>query len=142
MPQSGDSLRWFAAQIVVAHISHNETSTRALPELIRSVYQALANVAVNDATPPAQNSAKPIPSRKAAAGQTVFDSHLICLECGLHMKMLKRHLQTVHNTTPTQYREKWRLPGDYPMVALEYAALRSSLAKESGLGKRPVPRSR
>ena len=55
MPQSGDSLRWFAAQIVVAHISHNETSTRALPELIRSVYQALANVAVNDATPPAQS---------------------------------------------------------------------------------------
>jgi len=142
MPHSGDSLRWFAAQIVIAHISHNETSTRALPELIRSVYQALMNVAASDAAPTAQSSARPTASRKTAAGQTVFDSHLICMECGLHMKMLKRHLQTVHNTTPTQYREKWHLPGDYPMVALQYAALRSSLAKESGLGKRPVPRSR
>jgi predicted transcriptional regulator len=142
MPQSGDSLRWFAAQIVIAHISHNETSTRALPELIRSVYQALANVAASDAALPIQSNARPAASRKTAAGQTVFDSHLICMECGLHMKMLKRHLQTVHNSTPTQYREKWHLPGDYPMVALQYAALRSSLAKESGLGKRPVSRSR
>ena len=141
MPQSGDSLRLLAAQIVVAHISHNETSTRALPELIRSVYQALANVAAGEAALPIQ-SARPAASRKTAAGQTVFDSHLICMECGLHMKMLKRHLQTVHNTTPAQYREKWHLPGDYPMVALQYAALRSSLAKESGLGKRPVARSR
>jgi predicted transcriptional regulator len=142
MPQSGDSLRWFAAQIVIAHISHNETSNRALPELIRSVYQALANVATSDAAQSAQSSARPTPPHKTASGQTVFDSHLICMECGLHMKMLKRHLQTVHNTTPTQYREKWQLPGDYPMVALQYAALRSSLAKESGLGKRPMPRSR
>jgi predicted transcriptional regulator len=142
MPQSGDSLRWLAAQIVIAHISHNETSNRALPELIRSVYEALANVAATNADPPAQSSARSATSRKTASPQTVFDSHLICMECGLHMKMLKRHLQTVHNTTPTEYREKWQLPGDYPMVALQYAALRSNLAKESGLGKRPVPRSR
>jgi predicted transcriptional regulator len=142
MPQSGDSLRGLAAQIVIAHISHNETSSRALTELIRSVYQALANVAASDAAPPAQSSARPTTSRKAASGQTVFDSHLVCMECGLHMKMLKRHLQSVHNSTPAQYREKWHLPGDYPMVANQYAALRSSLAKESGLGKRAVPRSR
>jgi predicted transcriptional regulator len=142
MPQSGDSLRWLAAQIVIAHISHNETPAHALPDLIRAVYQALASAGSTDASPTAQTSATPVTPRKSASNQTVFDSHLICMECGLHMKMLKRHLQTVHNTTPTQYREKWHLPGDYPMVALQYAALRSSLAKESGLGKRPAPRGR
>jgi predicted transcriptional regulator len=142
VPQSGDSLRWLTAQIVVAHVSHNETSSRAVPDLIRAVYQALASVGSGGALLPSQTGARPAASRKSAAGQTVFDTHLICMECGLHMKMLKRHLQTVHNTTPAQYREKWQLPGDYPMVANQYAALRSSLAKESGLGKRAVPRSR
>lgn len=142
MPLSDDSLRRFAAQIVIAHVSHNETPGRAVPDLIRAVYQALAGVGSNDDPPHAQINARPAASRKAGAGQTIFDSHLICMECGLHMKMLKRHLQTVHNTTPSQYREKWHLPGDYPMVAHQYAALRSSLAKESGLGKRQVPRSR
>jgi predicted transcriptional regulator len=142
MPQSGDSLRWFAAQIVIAHISHNETPADGLPDLIRAVYEALASVGSSDAIPPTQIGARPAMSRKAASGQTVFDNYLVCMECGLHMKMLKRHLQTVHNTTAAQYREKWHLPGDYPMVAHQYAALRSSLAKESGLGKRPVPRNR
>ena len=80
---------------------------------------------------PAQTNPRTANSRKASSGQTVFDSHLICMECGLHMKMLKRHLQTVHNMTPAEYREKWHLTGDYPMVAQQYAALRSSLAKEA-----------
>jgi predicted transcriptional regulator len=142
MPQSGDSLRWLAAQIVIAHISHNEISGRILPDLIRAVYQALVSAGSGNTVPPAHNAARPGTPRKAAAANTVFDSHLICMECGLHMKMLKRHLQTVHNTTPAEYREKWHLPGDYPMVARQYAELRSSLAKESGLGKRAVPRSR
>ena len=142
MPQSGDSLRGLAAQIVIAYVSHNETPHRSLPDLIRAVYQSLASADSGDAVSPAQTGMRPAAPRKGSAGQTVFDSHLICMECGLHMKMLKRHLQSVHNATPAQYREKWHLPGDYPMVANQYAALRSSLAKESGLGKRPVPRSR
>jgi predicted transcriptional regulator len=70
-------------------------------------------------------------------GQTVFDDHLICLECGVSMKMLKRHLQTVHGVTPREYRAKWGLSDDYPMVAANYAKLRSSLALESGLGLKP-----
>jgi predicted transcriptional regulator len=139
---SGDALRRLVAQIVIAHISHNETPTRALPELIRAVYQALATAGSGVAAVSAQPGGRPASLRKGASGQTVFDSHLVCLECGLHMKMLKRHLQTVHNTSPAQYREKWHLTGDYPMVAHQYAALRSSLAKESGLGKRPASRSR
>ena len=142
MPQSGDSLRCLAAQIIIAYVAHNETPGRAVPDLIRAVYQALASIGGSDTISTTLTSARPATSRKAGSGQTVFDSHLICMECGLHMKMLKRHLQTVHNTTPAQYREKWHLQGDYPMVAHQYAALRSSLAKESGLGKRPVPRSR
>ncbi len=142
MPKSGDLLRWLAAQIVIAYIEHHDTPVSALPELIREVYRALATIGSSEVLPPAQTGARPPAPRKTSAGQTVFDSYLICLECGLHMKMLKRHLQTVHNTTPAQYREKWHLPGDYPMVAHQYAALRSSLAKESGLGKRPVTRSR
>jgi predicted transcriptional regulator len=142
MPQSGDSLRWLTAQIVIAHVSHNETTSRAVPDLIRGVYQALASAGSGDALLPSQTGARQAASRKSAAGQTVFDTHLICMECGLHMKMLKRHLQTVHNMTPAQYRAKWHLPGDYPMVASAYAALRSSLAKESGLGRRPSSHGR
>jgi predicted transcriptional regulator len=98
----------------------------------------LANVEPGGSRP----AAIPVSPRQLPAGQTVFDDHLICLECGLHMKMLKRHLQTVHKETPAQYRAKWHLAGDYPMVARQYAALRSDLAKESGLGKRPAPRGR
>jgi predicted transcriptional regulator len=73
-------------------------------------------------------------------GQTVFGDHLICMEDGLTMKMLKRHLLTVHGLTPDEYRQKWGLPDEYPMVAAEYAKLRSSLALQSGLGLKPEDR--
>jgi len=73
-------------------------------------------------------------------GQTVFSDHLICMEDGLTMKMLKRHLLTVHGMTPDEYRAKWNLPSDYPMVAADYAKLRSSLALQSGLGLKPADR--
>jgi predicted transcriptional regulator len=139
MSQSDDKLLALAAQIVSAHVEHNATPTQTLPGLIRDVYRALASVEAPEAAPAVAVRA---PARKAASGQTVFDDHLICLECGLHMKMLKRHLKTVHNATPAQYRAKFHLPGDYPMVARQYAALRSNLAKESGLGKRPASRAR
>jgi len=134
LPKAGDSLLSLVAQIVIAQVQHNETPRHALPGLIRDVYRALANA--GETTP------RPPPAVTAPEGQTVFEDHLICMDCGAHMKMLKRHLQTVHDTTPAQYRAKWNLAGDYPMVARQYAALRSSLARDSGLGKRPVPRSR
>ncbi len=73
-------------------------------------------------------------------GQTVFGDHLICMEDGLSMKMLKRHLLTVHGITPDEYRAKWGLPESYPMVAADYARLRSTLARESGLGLKPDDR--
>jgi len=137
MPQAGLSLLSLTAQIIIAHVQHNQTPPAVLPDLIRDVYLALAS-----ATPPGERNGRDAAVPRAANGQTVFNDHLICLECGLHMKMLKRHLLTVHGTTPALYREKWTLAGDYPMVARDYAALRSSLAKDSGLGKRPAPRAR
>jgi predicted transcriptional regulator len=142
MPQSGDPVLLLTAQIVIAHIEHNDTPARALPGLIRDLYNALANAASSTAAPPGPPIPSPRAVRRPSSGQTVFDDYLICMECGGHMKMLKRHPRTVHNSTPAQYRAKFSLPSDYPMVARRYAMLRSSLAKESGLGKRPMPRGR
>jgi predicted transcriptional regulator len=121
----------FVAQIVSAHVAHNDVRSSMLPGLIREVYQALSGPTPSSAAPAAQ-----IPGRKRPTTETVFEDHLICMDCGANMKMLKLHLQTVHRMTPAQYRAKWSLPSDYPMVAREYAKLRSTLAKESGLGKR------
>jgi predicted transcriptional regulator len=137
MPSTADPLLSLVAQIVSAHVGHNETPARGVPDLIRSVYQALTTAGSGASQP----STAPV-TRKRPPGPTVFSDHLVCMECGLHMKMLRRHLKTVHKETPAQYRAKWGLSGDYPMVARQYAALRSSLAKKSGLGKRAVPRSR
>lgn len=142
MHRFDDSLLSLAAQIVSAHVEHNVTSTRALPGLIRDVHRALVATGGKVAARLPVSEGRPPPARAAASGRTVFNDHLICLDCGLRMKMLKRHLQTVHHTTPSDYREKWQLAGDYPMVARAYAELRSNLAKESGLGKRPIPRRR
>jgi predicted transcriptional regulator len=138
MPMS-DPLLSLVARIVSAQVEHNHTPSQALPGLIRDVYEALAATGSRHVAHAELESAS---VRRGPGGQTVFDDHLICLDCGLHMKMLKRHLQSVHNSTPSEYRAKWRLSGDYPMVARQYAALRSSLAKESGLGKRPGSRGR
>jgi len=142
MPQPDDSLLSLVAQIVSAHVEHNATPTQALPDLIRDVWLALASAGTDATAQPGRTGTTPAATREDTAGHTVFEDHLVCLECGLHMKMLKRHLQTVHNMTPAQYRAKWRLPGDYPLVARQYAALRSSLAKASGLGRRTGPRER
>jgi predicted transcriptional regulator len=136
MTNTSDPLLPLTAQIVSAHVGHNPIPAGDLPALINSVYRALS------ASVPAMAAAAapvkaPAPARAASKDKSVFDDHLVCLECGMSMKMLKRHLQTVHNMSPSQYRAKFRLPGDHPMVARAYAALRSSLAKESGLGKRP-----
>jgi MucR family transcriptional regulator, transcriptional regulator of exopolysaccharide biosynthesis len=117
------------ADIVSAHIANNEVSRDLLPTLIRDVHQALATVG--------QAPAEPITAKPAVdVKKSVFPDHIVCLECGASMKMLKRHLATDHGMTPDEYRAKWGLPHTYPMVAPEYAATRSQLAKESGLGRK------
>jgi predicted transcriptional regulator len=124
-----DLLR-LSAQIVSAHVVKNAVSPDALPGLIRDVYAALASVEQPAAIPmEAPQPAVPIK-------RSVFPDYIVCLEDGAKMKMLKRYLKVRFNMTPEQYRERWNLPRDYPMVAPNYAERRSTLAKEFGLGRK------
>jgi len=118
------------AQIVSAHCANNDLSADALPDLIHRVYQALSTV---DAPAPAvaEKPTPAVPPRKS-----VFPDYIVCLEDGKKLKMLKRHLQSAYGMTPDQYRERWGLPPEYPMVAPNYAERRSALAKQIGLGRK------
>jgi predicted transcriptional regulator len=118
------------AQIVSAHVSNNSVSPDALPSLIQEVYKTLAGVGKEPIS--AERPQPAVPVKKS-----VFPDHIVCLEDGKKLKMLKRHLKTAYNVTPEQYRERWNLPPDYPMVAPNYARHRSSLAKKIGLGTKP-----
>jgi predicted transcriptional regulator len=120
----------FTAQIVAAHVSHNSVSAEALPSLISDVYRVLSGVQQASAPPKRPEPAVPIK-------KSVFADYIICLEDGKKLKMLKRHLKSAFNMTPEQYRERWDLPPNYPMVAASYARQRSSLAKRIGLGRKP-----
>ncbi len=123
------------AQIVSAHISNNSVSTDSLPGLIQEIYKTLANVGAE--LPVVERPAPAVPVKKS-----VFPDYLVCLEDGKKLKMLKRHLKTAYNMTPEQYRERWDLDPNYPMVAPNYAKHRSSLAKKIGLGTTPRPPGR
>ncbi len=118
------------AQIVSAHVSNNPVPTDALPALIQQVYKSLSEVGSIPAEPERPQPAVPVK-------KSVFAEYIVCLEDGKKLKMLKRHLKTAYNMTPEQYRERWGLPPDYPMVAPKYAQHRSSLAKSIGLGTKP-----
>src|SRR6204780_3847161 len=115
------------AQIVSAHVSNNAVSRDALPALIQQVFTTLMAAGVEQAEPEKLQPAVPVK-------KSVFPEYIVCLEDGKKLKMLKRHLQTSYNMTPEQYRERWNLPHDYPMVAPKYAEHRSELAKKIGLG--------
>ena len=121
------------AQIVAAHVSNNTIGSESLPGLIQDVYRSLAGVGKAQIVPEKQSPAVPV--RKS-----VFPDYIVCLEDGKKLKMLKRHLKTSYNMTPDDYREKWQLPSDYPMVAPNYAQHRSTLAKKIGLGTKPRAR--
>ncbi len=123
------SLLRLTAQIVAAHVTHNTVSAEALPALIESVYRALAG---SGAAP--VEEAKLVPA--VPIKRSVFPDHIVCLEDGKRLQMLKRHLMTSYGMTPDQYRQKWGLPPTYPMVAPDYAERRSALAKEIGLGRK------
>jgi predicted transcriptional regulator len=125
------------AQIVSAHVSKNSTQADALPALIQSVFKSLSDVGAPE-TPDVVRPEPAVPVKRS-----VFADHIVCLEDGKKLKMLKRHLATSYQMTPDQYRQRWNLPRDYPMVAPDYAARRSALAKSIGLGrqrsKAPTP---
>ena len=118
------------AQIVSAHVSNNSVTIESLPNLIQDVYRTLQGVGKDAA--PVDKPQPAVPIKKS-----IFPDYLVCLEDGKKLKMLKRHLKTAYNMTPEQYREKWGLGGDYPMVAPSYATHRSTLAKKIGLGTKP-----
>ncbi len=122
------------AQIVAAHVEHNTVQADALPGLIAKVYQTLRDVGQAPV-----EAAKPVPA--VPVKQSVKTDFIICLEDGKKLKMLKRHLMTAYKMTPAQYRARWGLPADYPMVAPSYAKVRSSLAKKIGLGRKPADSS-
>jgi predicted transcriptional regulator len=122
------------AQIVSAHVANNTISSADVPKLIHDVHRALADAGRG---PEPSDGKSPVPVK-----QSVFPDHLICLECGKHFSMLKRHLGTDHQLTPDQYRQKWGLPASYPIVAPDYAKVRSKLAKRFGLGRFPVKAAR
>ena len=122
--------------IVSAHLSNNPVGMADLPALIQQVHRTLASLGTAPApVVVAAPAEKPQPA--VSIKKSIQDDHLVCLEDGKKLKMLKRHLKTSYNLTPEQYREKWGLPSDYPMVAPAYARTRSELAKQIGLGTKP-----
>ncbi|MBM3484916.1 MAG: MucR family transcriptional regulator [Alphaproteobacteria bacterium] len=117
------------AEIVASHVSHNAVAMDDLPQLIRQVYASLAGVSDGAGAKQAERPDPAVPVKKS-----VMPDYIVCLEDGKKLKMLKRHLMTSYNMTPDQYRMRWGLPADYPMVAPNYASQRSALAKKIGLG--------
>ena len=127
MAERNDMLE-LAAEIVSAHISNNAVTPDQLPTLIQQVFDTLATVEQKTASPP-----KPEPT--VPVKKSVTSNHIVCLDCCKHFSMLKRHLMTDHGLTIDQYRARWELPSSYPIVAPDYAKVRSALAKKIGLGR-------
>ena len=119
-----------AADIVSAYVSNNSVSASDLPGLIHEVHGALQRITTGVQEVPAEAPKPAVPVKKS-----VTADYIICLEDGKKFKSLKRHLRTQYNISPEEYREKWALPADYPMVAPNYAQARSNLAKQMGLGQ-------
>ena len=125
-----ETLITLTADIVSAHVSNNSVAVADVPSLIQNVHEALAQLGTAEPEPEVRQ--EPAVSVRAS----VKPDYIVCLEDGKKLKMLKRHLMTHYQMTPEQYRAKWNLPADYPMVAPSYAEQRRSLAKKIGLGTR------
>ena len=135
MDEAGErqGLLSLTTKIVAAFAGNNTVATGDLPALIGSVFEALRTAGTVEAEKPAEALVPAVPIKKS-----VTPDFIVCLEDGKKMKMLKRHLATRYDLTPDDYRQRWGLPNDYPMVAPAYAAQRSELAKSIGLGRKPV----
>jgi predicted transcriptional regulator len=127
---SSDHFIELAADIVSAYVSNNSVPVNDLPSLISDVHAALLRVTSGEAGAPVEAPKPAVPPKKS-----ITREFLVCLEDGRKFKSLKRHLRTQYNMSPDEYREKWGLPPDYPMVAPDYAKARSNLAKQMGLGQ-------
>ncbi|HEY4547019.1 MAG TPA: MucR family transcriptional regulator [Pedomonas sp.] len=131
----GDDLLTLTADIVSSHVANNTVAVSDLPNLIENVYNALSRLG----SAPVKVETKQEPA--VSVRSSVKPDYIICLEDGKKLKMLKRHLMTHYSMTPEQYRAKWNLPADYPMVAPNYAQQRRQLAKKIGLGTRRKKRA-
>ena len=127
-PVNPEDIISLSTQIVSAYVSKNAISSSDLPELMTSVHSSLKSLAAEEPELARPDPAVPI-------SKSITKNHIICLEDGQKLKMLKRYLRTRYNLTPEEYRARWGLPADYPMVAPEYAERRSQFAKDIGLGK-------
>jgi predicted transcriptional regulator len=135
---SQNELLALTTEIVASHVSNNTVAVSDLPEVIQKVYISLNTLSP---TPEPEQPEKPQPA--VAVKKSVTPEYIVCLEDGKKLKMLKRHLKTRYDMTPEEYRKRWGLPDDYPMVAPSYAQQRSDLAKKIGLGtKRSTGRGR
>ena len=131
MTDMQETLITLTSDIVAAHVSNNSVSLADLPTLISNVHAALAGL---DNKVPAP---EPMPEPAVSIRTSIKNDYIVCLEDGKKLKMLKRHLMTRYNMTPDQYRARWNLAADYPMVAPAYAEKRRELAKKIGLGRKP-----
>jgi len=122
-----------AANVVTAYLGHNSLAPQQIPEIIQTVFASLHRIGVNGSAWNGEAPKPAVPIKKSVTAE-----YIICLEDGKKLKMLKRHLRTTFNLTPDEYRAKWGLPADYPMVAENYAAQRSAFAKKIGLGRKPA----
>ena len=129
-----DDILDLTTRIISAHVSNNTTGSDQLSELIKSVYDALAKARQPEEAVQTKEPAVPVK-------KSVFGDHIVCLECGKGFRVLKRHLKTDHDFTPEGYRERFGLPRDYPMVAPDYAQMRSKLAQKIGLGRTTTRKS-
>ena len=128
---SRDELLRMTAKVASAYVGNNPTADSQITEIIQTVYSSLENLGSRQ--PDRKTTAKPaVPIKRS-----ITSDHIICLEDGKKLKMLKRHLMTHYGMTPEDYRQRWGLPGDYPMVAPNYAEKRRELAKKIGLGRKP-----
>lgn len=129
-PIDRDDLLQLTSDIVTAHVSNNPVPLSDLPGLIQTVHATLTGL-----NQPAEPEVELTPAVNPK--KSVTDDYIVCLDCGKKMKMMKRHLATDHGMTPAEYRAKWGLAHDYPMVAPTYAKTRQELAKKIGLGRKP-----
>ena len=128
-----ETLITLAADVVAAHVSNNSVAMADVAGLIQTVFGALQSAA----HPSAPVDVRPEPA--VSVRSSIKPDAITCLECGAKMKMLKRHLTTDHGMTPAEYRDRWNLSADYPMVAANYSAKRKELALKIGLGRKPAP---
>ncbi len=129
-----ETLITLTSDIAAAHVSNNDVAVEEVPELIQNIYGALASLGKKAEV----EEAPPEPA--VSIRSSVKPDYIVCLEDGKKMKMLKRHLKTQYDMSPEEYRARWNLPADYPMVAPNYAEKRRELAKKIGLGRKPGQR--